>query len=237
MLLFLSQITFGQVVGGKLIHGKVIADKIPVEGVNIANLVSERATVTNYNGEFYIWAKPDDLLVFTAVNLEIYRKLIEDEDLKLDVLLIKMIPKITQLKEVIVNAHQEITAESLGIIPYGQKKYTPAERKYVTAASMKMNPMGLDPLINLLSGRTAMLKKELSVEKKEQLLAKIDALFEDKYYVETLKIPADYIRGFQYYCIEKPSFATALRSKNKTMIMFLIVRLAQDYNQIIANEK
>ena len=147
-----------------------------------------------------------------------------------------MTAKITELEEVIVNKHPEINAVSLGISPKGIKHYTPAERKFATAASMKMNPMGLDPLLNLLSGRTKMLKKELEVEKKERLLVYIGALFDDEYYVNTLKIPANYIKGFQYYCIEKEEFAASLRSKNKTTIKLLIVTLAEKYNKIIADE-
>ena len=135
------------------------------------------------------------------------------------------------LKEVIIN-ESGISAESLGIIPYGQKKYTPSERKLYTATSGG----GIDGLLNTISGRKAMIKKNIIVEKKEQLLAKIDVLFEDNYYTETLKIPELYIKGFQYYCIEDISIANALRSKNKTMVLFLIVRLAKNYIEIIALE-
>jgi hypothetical protein len=81
-----------------------------------------------------------------------------------------------------------------------------------------------------------MLKKELEVEKKERLLAYIGALFDDEYYTQTLKIPANYIKGFQYYCVEEEEFATSLRSKNKAMIKLLIVPLAEKYNKIITDE-
>ena len=67
-----------------------------------------------------------------------------------------MVPKSIVLKEVIVNEHPEITAENLGIIPYGQKKYTSAERKLYTATSGN----GIDGLLNTISGRKAMLKKD-----------------------------------------------------------------------------
>jgi hypothetical protein len=147
-----------------------------------------------------------------------------------------MTAKITELEEVIVNKHPEINAVSLGISPKGIKQYTPAERKLATASSAKLNPQGLDPLINAISGRTKMLKKELEVEKKERLLAYIGALFDDEYYGETLKIPAKYIKGFQYYCVEEEEFAKSLRSKNKAMIKLLIVPLAEKYNKIIADE-
>jgi len=231
-----TQMIFGQIAGEKLLHGKIIVESGNVGGVTIINLVNEKTAISDGNGDFFILAKAQDLLVFSSVNLEYYRKIIEAEDLKPDVLTIKMTAKITELEEVIVNKHPEINAVSLGISPKGIKQYTPAERKLATASSAKLNPQGLDPLINAISGRTKMLKKELEVEKKERLLAYIGALFDDEYYTQTLKIPANYIKGFQYYCVEEEEFAKSLRSKNKAMIKLLIVPLAEKYNKIITDE-
>jgi hypothetical protein len=236
LLVVLSQISFGQIAGEKLLHGKIMVESGNVGGVTIINLVNEKTAISDGNGEFFILAKAEDLLVFSSVNLEYYRRIIDDEDLKPEILTVKMTAKITELEEVIVNKHPEINAVSLGISPKGIKQYTPAERKLATASSAKLNPQGLDPLINAISGRTKMLKKELEVEKKERLLAYIGALFDDEYYRETLKIPANYIKGFQYYCVEEEEFAKSLRSKNKAMIKLLIVTLAEKYNKIIADE-
>ncbi|WP_290871022.1 hypothetical protein [Flavobacterium sp.] len=223
--------TFCQTNGEKLLHGKIVVDSGNVGGVTIINLVNEKTTISDGNGEFFILAKAEDLLVFSSVNLEYYRRIIEEEDLKTAVLTIKMTAKITELEEVIVNKHPEINAVSLGISAKGIKHYTPAERKLYTA-----NSTPVDALLNLMSGRTAMLKKNLEVEKKERLLAYIGALFDDEYYTSTLRIPANYIKGFQYYCIEKEEFAASVRSKNKTTIKLLIVSLAKTYNKIIADE-
>ena len=226
--LLLCQITFGQTSGEKILHGKIVVASGTIEGVNIINLVNEKSTISDSNGEFYILAKAEDLLVFSSVNLEYHRKIIEEEDFKADIIIIKMAAKITELKEVIVNKNPEINAVSLGISPKGIKKFTPAERRLFTATSTPG-----DALLNMISGRTEMLKKEIEVEKKYNLLAKIDALFEEEYYINTLKIPADYVKGFQFYCIEDEKLATALRSKNKTMTMFLIVPLAEKFNDLI----
>jgi hypothetical protein len=231
LFLLLFQLTFGQATVEKMIHGKIVVASGTFEGVNIVNLVNEKSTTSDSNGEFFILAKADDLLVLSSVNLEYHRKIIEQEDLKQDVVIIKMTFKTTELKEVIVNKHPEINAVSLGISPKGIKKYTPAERRLYTATSTPG-----DALLNMISGRTAMLKKEIEVEKKYNLLAKIDALFEEDYYINTLKIPADYIKGFQFYCVEDAKFATSLRSKNKTMTMFLIVPLAQKFNVLLAHK-
>jgi len=231
LFVVLSQMTFGQTVGDKLLHGKIIVESGNVGGVTIINLVNEKTAISDGNGDFFILAKAEDLLVFSSVNLDYYRKIIEAEDLKPDVLTIKMTAKITELEEVIVNKHPEINAVSLGISPKGIKHYTPAERRLYTASSTP-----IDALLNIMSGRTEMLKKGIEVEKKERLLAKFDVLFAQDYYTNTLKIPSDYIKGFQYYCIEDKKFAASLGTKNKTMTMFLIVPLAVKYNEIIVGE-
>ena len=225
------QVVFAQTRKGNELRGKIIADSVAVDRITIENVTADKTAFSDVNGFFTIAAKEGDVLVFTAVNLEGLRMKIDKQDMLQEVITVKMIPKSIILKEVIVN-ESSITAESLGIIPYGQKKYTPAERKLYTATSGN----GIDGLLNAISGRKAMLKKEIVIEKKEQLLARIEFIFEDKYYIETLKIPADYIKGFQYYCIDDTGFANALRSKNKTMMMFLIVKLAENYNEIIAGE-
>lgn len=231
------QMTFCQTSGEKLLHGKIIVESGNAGGVTIINLVNEKTAISDGNGDFFILAKADDLLVFSSVNLDYYRRIIELEDLESAILTIKMTAKITELKEVIVNKHPEINAVSLGISPKGIKKYTPAERKLATASSMRLNPMGFDPLINLISGRTAMLKKEIEVEKKERFLAYLSVLFDDNYFTNTLKIPVDYNKGFQYYCVEDKKFAEVLKSKNKTKIEFLIVPLAAKYIEIISKQQ
>lgn len=244
MFILVSQFTFGQTVSEKLIHGKIIVESGNVEGVTIINLINEKSTASDFNGDFYILTKAEDLLVFSSLNLEYHRRIIEENDLKSEVLIIKMTSKVTELKEVIVNGHPEINAVSLGISPKGIKHYTPAERKLKTAGDFKPiqllgilgGSLPIDPILNAISGRTSMLKKELEVEKKEHLLEKTDLLFENDYYIKTLKIPADYIKGFQYYCIENENFRAVLKSSNKTRTAFFMVALAIEYNEIIACE-
>lgn len=230
-LFLLVQVAFGQIGAVKEIQGKISADSASVDRINIVNLTTEKTTISDANGFFKIPVKAGDILVFTAVNLESVRRKISQQDVEQAVFTLQMVSKSIILKEVVIN-ESAISAESLAIIPYGQKKYTAAERKLYTATSGG----GIDGLLNAISGRKAMLKKEIIVEKKEQLLARIDVLFEDNYYTETLKIPADYIKGFQYYCIDDSDFANALRAKNKTLTMYLIVKLAENYNEIIVTE-
>ncbi|MFC0780237.1 carboxypeptidase-like regulatory domain-containing protein [Flavobacterium sp. HJSW_4] len=216
----------------KLLVGKVQEQSTSVEGVNIINNATQVATVSDSDGNFSIAVREGDVLVFSAVNLDPVKRRITAEDLAVGSLVIKMTAKEVELKEVVVNENANITAENLGIIPYGQKKYTPAERKVYTATSTS-----IDKLLNKISGRTAMLKKEVNVEKKEVLFRKLEYLFDENYYTNRLKIPVDDIKGFQLFCVDDAEFAVSLNTKNKTMSMFLITDLARKYLTILENEK
>lgn len=240
--LFIGQIQFvtAQSNVEKVINGQITSNAgLAVEGVNVTNTSNKIIVVSDQYGHFSILAKEGDILSFSTVNYEFLRKLIHGNEITIGNITVSLIPKSIELNEVIVTKHSDITAENLGIIPKDQVKLTTAERRLQTAGDFKpIHLLGLlggslavDPILNAINGKTKRLKKEITVEKKELLMIKLENLFEDKYYIETLKIPEDLIKGFRYYCIEDPYFVKSLKDKNKTMSMFLIVELASVFNK------
>ena len=243
-LLIFPLLTIGQNKEDKLIHCKLIADSASVEGVNILNILTEETAISNAKGEFYIHAKLDDLLLITSLNLEIKRKLIEEEDLDLNVINIKMIPKMTELKQVNINENAHLTAENLGIVPKDQKKYTPAERKLKTAGDFKPihllgllgGSLAIDPILNAINGRTKQLKKQVAIEKKEHLLVKLSNQYVDNYYIEQLHIPQDFVDGFKYYLIEDANFIAIFLLNDKLKTDLKMSEMSVKYNQLLTNE-
>jgi hypothetical protein len=231
LLFFVFQFAFAQNGVATMIKGKVMVDSTAIENVNVLNGSTGNLTSTNANGDFNLVLNEGDVLVFSAVNLVTLQKRIQKEDIKSGSISIQMVVNSIALREVVINENAQISAESLGIVSANQKQYTPAERKLYTARSGL-----LDRPLNWISGRTAELKKGIVVERNRIALSRLEYLFEDKYYIETLKIPNDYIKGFQYYCIENNEFVSALESKNKTLCMFLIITLAKNYNKITTYE-
>jgi hypothetical protein len=243
LLLFLIQSLAAQ--NEKLITGRVLIKDATPQGIHVINLVNEKEAITNEKGEFAILAKPGDLVVFSATHVDYARKIIEPEDYNAGFLKVEMTSKIIQLDEVKIR-QSGIDAVSLGILSKPVKKYTPAERRLKTATAL--NPtasvgtmmggaIGLDPLLNWISGRTKLLKDELKVEKREILLYQVSGLYNKEYYINTLHINESQIKGFQYYIIEDEKFVEALQSKNKFLISFRINNLALEYNELIKNEK
>ena len=222
---------YSQGDGSRTLRGRIMVDSDYIGQVNIVNQTLNLSTTSNEVGQFNIAVKEGDLLVFTAVNLVTLRKYISEEDFLSGSILVEAKYSSIALDEVVIK-ESSITAESLGIIPVGQKKYTQAERKLYTATSGG----GIDGLLNAMSGRKTMLKKVVVIEKKQAAYDRLIYIFEDDFYTDKLKIATDYISGFQYYCVEDDEFVAAIDSKNKTLIKFLIVILAEKYKKINTDE-
>jgi hypothetical protein len=218
------------------LKGRVDSFMPNLEGIYVVNLKTEKTAITDENGDFSILAMIGDTIMFSALQIKRKHVVLSCESFAETILNVKMQPLINQLDEVIVRSYNNINAVSLGIIPANQRSYTPAERKYATASSARLNPMGLDPIINLLSGRTAMLRKEMKVEKKESYIAMLENMFDKEHFINTLRLPLDYIKGFEYYVVDNDKFTRILDQKNKTTIEFLLGELANKYKDIIACE-
>ena len=214
------------------IEGKVAADFSNLEGIYVVNTSSEKSTTTNSEGHFSIEAKVGETLLLSAMNFKEVKIVLSESDFSKKWLLVSMQPIVNELREVIVG-NSAISAESLGIILYGQKKYTPAERKIFTATS----GFGIDPILNLISGRTNMLKKELEIEKKEGYLIQLENLFQPDFYIHSMHIPQLHVKGFLYFLVENPKFIGVLKTKNRTAIEFSMSELAVKFNEIIAIKK
>lgn len=225
------------------LRGKISADARLVE-VFVVNKNTNEAVEAELRGYFTITARSGDTLLFSSPRFKARQHVVKPKDFDGDLLLVEMQAMI-QLDEVVVERYDHINAVDLGILEKSAKKYTPAERRLKTAGELKPQSflgllggsMPTDPILNAISGRTAMLKRAVEVEKKESLLKQIEDLFDETFFTNTLKIPAIYVRGFLYYIVENDSFTRLLPEQNKTTLSFLMVGLAQKYKETITLEK
>lgn len=217
--------------------GRIVSELKDLEGVHIINISSIAGAVSDADGYFYIKAKESDTLLFSAVFLEKKKYIISKKDIEQKLILVPISPSTEFLKEVVVTEYPNINAVSLGILQSQPKSYTKSERALLAAGTFKwyspllipVGGMSVDGLINAISGRTNMLKKELVIERKEILQDKVSDYFNDEYLIKTLLIPEEYIGGFRYYIVEDIPFANAMKAKNKTQATFILHQLAVDY--------
>lgn len=216
-----------------IINGKIIVETNDTDGITIVNMSNKNTTISSNGGYFSIKANVKDTLMFSAIHLEAKKHVVSPNDFKKELLFIKLEIHTKHIKEIMIT-NSDITAESLGLVPKGQKTYTPAERRLKAASALDgqwgLNTFfSIDPLLNWITGRTAQLKKELEIERKEFLQIKINTTFEKEYLTEVLKIPADYVDGFVFYIVEDKELVDAVKLRNKTKVAFRLSELATEY--------
>lgn len=236
--LLFSLVVFAQ--KEKLIQGKVIVKDAKSSGIRVVNLFNEKETFTNTDGDFTILAKPDDLLVFSADFLDYMRKIIDEVDYNKGKFEILMTAKVTVLDEVEIRDYSRINAVSLGILSKPAKKYTPAQRRLQTATglyptlyagTMAGGSIGLDPLMNWISGRTKMLKNALKSEEKEILLQRLNYFYSDEFFTDNLKIEQVKLGSFKNFVVYDAILIEAIQAKNKARMEFNLYRLAAEFKQ------
>jgi hypothetical protein len=219
--------------------GEIIVSDATPGGVEIVNTTNKQQSVSDTKGVFVIAVKSGDTLLFSAVHLNLVRKIVTESDCKSGKITVRMTSKINELDEVTVNSN--INAVNLRIIPNAIQSKTPAERRLRTTGDFKAwhllkiiaGGMELDPVFNKISGRTKQKKKELQIEKKELLMQKIDEQFGVDFFTEKLNIPTEYVNGFKYYLIEDANFARAINGTDSINTTFIMSQLADSYNKML----
>ena len=231
LLLFISQFAFSQ-AQDKLLTGKITTLQSTASGVEIINMRTQKVVKSDAKGQFKMYAKSRDVLVFSSQNFEDGKKTITAEEFKDGNFSIAMIPKVTQLEEVVVDKEMQVGKNV--------KDYTPAERRLKAGTRPATLNQGLeinnDAIINAISGKSKQLKKELAVEKKQGYLEKLDD-FSDEYYVNDLGIPADYVEGFKYYIIYDEPLTTLLNANDKAGLESQMLVLADEFKKVLADGK
>jgi len=100
LLLTISQFSFSQ--ERELIQGKVIYRNINVPAANVINNTSQISTITNDQGEFEIFAKQGDEIIFSSVQYIIRTVRINDEILKNKRLIVQINQRVRELDEVVI---------------------------------------------------------------------------------------------------------------------------------------
>ena len=238
IMLLLSVQVFAQ--ENHKLYGKVVAYGDAVPGVYVINKRTGAEIKTDNNGLFDLEVRiGDELAVYSPAivtrNFTVNKGWFDDEPFVLSV-----DQQFYELEEVVIE--QRVTSESLGLVPKGQKRYTPAERRLKAASAIEPTWLAgqgsvggavpFDPLINALTGRTKMLKTALETEKKEMLKEKIKGLYNEDELINELRIPQEYVEGFIFYLIEDETFVASL-NENSTKTDLLLVELSAKYLELL----
>ncbi len=202
----------------KKLSGKIIADTF-VSDILVVNLTKETQVQTNGLGQFSIKAQPGDLLIFSANHLHRMRHLVEEKDFD-NGINIEMEAKPIEIETVEIE-RVNITAESLGIIPKGRKRYTVAERRLYTSQSGGL----IGSAIDIISGRRKMLKILYEMEKENKRILYLSSVFSEEFHTQSLKIQPEHIAEFQFYVLYQMEKDLPTQEKNSYLQQISIKEL------------
>ncbi|MEO9510867.1 MAG: carboxypeptidase-like regulatory domain-containing protein [Flavobacteriaceae bacterium] len=232
--------------GARELRGKVYHKDKDVVGIAVQNITSNKAVITDFNGNFSIPVRRNDTLVFSAVQFKRKVLPITEALFNASFITVPLEEFVNELKEVVVRPYnlsgdlgqdldklqlkKDVSAEALELPNAGVPIITQSERKLQQASFGKFNvgmilTPPLDPIINAITGRTKMLKNRVKVDKAYARTQRVQDFYVDSLFISTLKIPAEKIDDFMYFCEVDNQFQKTVDTGDKLKIWdFLIVK-------------
>lgn len=234
----------------KELLGKVKIDSISPESIHVINTSTNKATLTNENGEFRITVKENDTLLFTSVQIENKKVVILKKHLNSLQFIIDLKVDINELDEVIVKQHNltgrlyidnentklqhQVNAFTLKL-PNAGKKKPQTEVDHINLRFSQFSGI-VGSLYGWISGEKKKLKqvKKLAIE--DAYIKKIKNFIKTSYFINHLKIPKDNIFHFLEFCKTK-GIIQLYKEKKFTQLIEVITKESKLYIETFNNEK
>lgn len=225
-----------------ILRGKVLYRNVNVPNENVINSTSQRATITNDNGEFAIRVKLNDEIVFTSINYQIEVVKITQQILDNNRLVVEVNEKVTELDEVVVSPENQKKFLELQNEDFKKFEYeTDQTTEVVNIAEDKITRGIMTDGINFVNIFKALVntKKDDATEDKKPLKVSevLRLVYDDEFFVLDLNIPQDQIDAFLIYCDEKIPPRSLMKKDNEfELIDFLVTQSNIFLKQMNAEE-
>ena len=231
-LLLLFQLGYSQ--DRQLIQGKVIYRNINVVAANVINNTSQSTTITDDLGEFQIYAKEGDEIIFSSVQYIIRTVKITDEIIKNKRLTVQINERIRELDEVVITPDNtekflDLKEEEFKGFDYVADKSTKIENPLTETRELRY---GVD-FVNIFKLLKTIIDSK-SEEEKENLIASevIPYLFEDDFFTENLLLATSQINDFLIYIDTRPNVIDVLLEKNQFLLIDFLLNESIRYKEI-----
>lgn len=100
LLLFSSTLLLAQQSPRTILRGQVIDENGALEGVTIYNITTNKGAVSDGKGYYSIYARAQDTLAFSSVNMKAARLVLQENDFKINTYIVKLQISVNELDEV-----------------------------------------------------------------------------------------------------------------------------------------
>lgn len=231
------------------ISGKASSKK-DVENIHVINKTTKFFTVTNQTGNFNILGKLNDTIVFSSIQHKLKEFVITEDIILSRTMLVTLEEQINELDQVTVgkiltgdlnsdinntDGNPPINFYDLGIPGYTGKIATQSERRLHEATSGG-GFIPLNPILNAISGRTKMLKEQIRLEEKDNLLHKIKTTLSKDFFI-VYELQERLKTDFFYFCQEDPNFNLRCKNKSNIEIFEFLREKLLEYKQNLNSNK
>lgn len=256
LFVLFSAYSYSQIVSREIINGKIIADSLVVENVTVFNKTSNKGAVSDSDGFFSLFAKPNDTLIFSNVAFSSRALVLDEFDFKVKVVKIELKTKINELDEVVVSPNS-LTGDlmkdtnNLKVVMIdpktNQKSIMNSEMDPDFYTSSKNIAMPNDGTI--LYGVDfvkvgKLLKNTIFKSDKDDTSVHNTKYFQDKivpeilkekfsyaFFNETLGLKNDEIALFLNYCENDPKIKTLLSSKDEIYLIEFLINKNEEFKK------
>ena len=232
LLLTLAQFSFSQ--ERELIQGKVIYRNINVPAANVINNTSQTSTITNDQGEFEIFAKEGDEIIFSSVQYIIRTVKVNDEILKNKRLIVQINQRVRQLDEVVITPDDtdkflDLKEEQFKGFDYIADKSTKIEN-ILTDNRQVVNGLNFVNIFKILSS----LVDSKSEEEKLSILPSeaLPLILEENFFTDILKLEFFEVNDFLLQLDLDPKIKQLIIKKNQFLLIDYLLNKSDTYKEL-----
>lgn len=212
------------------VNGKVSYQGTGLENGHVQNISSMQFSISTRAGNFRISLAAGDTLIFSHVSMKDLIRVVEQQEITSEEILVEMQENDTELREVVIEDQQKIDALSLGIITERKERPTMNERRLQTAGDFKWyhllgilgGSVQIDPILNAINGRTKQLKKNINAEQRMEKIRILEHGYME-YMKENFGAPEGEIQQFLDYLVDQESLTPVLNSGNEDQMRFFLL--------------
>ena len=232
LLLAIAQFSFSQ--ERELIQGKVIYRNINVPAANVINNTSQTSTITNDQGEFEIFAKEGDEIIFSSVQYIIRTVRVNDEILKNKRLIVQINQRVRELDEVVITPDDtdkflDLKEEQFKGFDYLADKSTKIEN-ILTDNRQVVNGLNFVNIFKLLSS----LVDSKSEEEKLSILPSeaLPLILEENFFTDILKLEFLEVNDFLLQLDLDPEIKQLIIKKNQFLLIDYLLNKSDTYKEL-----
>ena len=224
----------------KMIRGQVLFKDTNVPNQIVYNSTTEEGTTTDKDGRFAINVKLDDQLIFTSVNYELMVFNVTQEILDKNRLVVDVNEKITELGEVVVTPEDQEKFLELKNEKFKEFEYEIDRSSEVKNVAYLSQNDRIDGRLNFKNIFKAIVNNKKKSEEEDDQPFKVSEVmrhvYDDRFFVEDLKIPQDEIDAFLVYCDDKIDTKNLLRKENEFQLIDILVTHSKEFKASLEEE-